>query len=121
MLDVNDSFVPVGDVFSGELSLILNGTPVNVVPSATTLTGTSGTANCSMSMQGTLKIATCYLNAYQETGSAQSFTFPTAFSAAPNLLASCGTYNPPATASVLTLPANASMTAETCNVTAIGQ
>lgn len=74
-----------------------------------------------MSMQGTLKIATCYLNAYQETGSAQSFTFPTAFSAAPNLLASCGTYNPPATASVLTLPANASMTAETCNVTAIGQ
>lgn len=121
VLDVNDSFVPVGDVFSGELSLILNGTPVSVVPSATTLSGTSGTANCSMSMQGTLKIATCYLNAYQETGSAQTFTFPTAFSAAPNLLASCGTYNPTATASVLTLPANASMTAETCNVTAIGQ
>ena len=91
-----------------------------------TLTGapTAGTATCSMSMQGTLKIATCYLNAYQETGTAQTATFPTAFSAAPVLLesgGSCGTYNPTSTATVLTLPANASMTAETCNIVAIGQ
>ena len=113
--------VPIGDVFNGELSLTLNGTPLNLVLSPTTLTGTSGVATCSQSMQGTLKTATCYLNAYQETGTAQSFTFPTAFSAAPNLLASCGSYNPTATAGALTLPANASMTAETCNVTAIGQ
>ncbi len=118
---VGGSYIALGDVFNGELSLTVNGTPLDLVPSATTLTGTAGTALCSMSMQGTLKTATCYLNAYQETGSAQTFTFPTAFSAAPNLLASCGTYNPTATASVLTLPANASMTAETCNVTAIGQ
>ena len=93
----------------------------NSFPTPTALSGTAGTATCSQSMQGTLKTATCYLNGYQETGPSQTFTFPTAFSAAPNLLASCGSYNPTATASILTLPANASMTAETCNVTAIGQ
>ena len=81
--------------------------------------------------QGTLKIATCYLNAYQETGTAQTVCFSGSgctanlagvnFSAAPNLLASCGTYEPSSTASTLTLPANAAMVAETCNITAIGQ
>ncbi|MGC1678338.1 MAG: hypothetical protein WA740_12490 [Candidatus Binataceae bacterium] len=96
-------------------------TAFNSNPSAQTLSGTAGTALCSQSMQGVLKTVTCYLNAYQETGTAQTFTFPTAFSTGPNLLASCGSYNPTATASVLTLPANAAMTAETCNVTAIGQ
>ncbi len=103
----------------------------NAAPAATTLTGTAGTAVCSQSMQGTLKIATCYLNAYQETGTAQTVCFNGSgctanlagvnFSAAPNILASCGTYGPTSTATVLTLPANASMTAETCNITAIGQ
>ncbi|MHB8392837.1 MAG: hypothetical protein ACYDBH_25215, partial [Acidobacteriaceae bacterium] len=63
-------------------------TVFNSFPATSTLTGTSGTATCSQSMQGTLKTATCYLNAYQETGTAQTFTFPAAFSAAPNLLAS---------------------------------
>ena len=94
---------------------------LTVLPPTTSLTGTSGSASCSESMQGTLKIATCYLNAYEETSTAQTYTYPTAFSAAPNLLASCGTYEPSSTASTLTLPANASMTAETCNLTAIGQ
>ncbi len=106
-------------------------TAFNAAPTTITLTGTAGTAVCSQSMQGTLKIATCYLNAYQETGTAQTVCFNGSgctanlagvnFSAAPNILASCGTYGPASTATVLTLPANASMTAETCNVTAIGQ
>ncbi len=106
-------------------------TAFNAAPAAITLTGTAGTAVCSQSMQGTLKIATCYLNAYQETGTAQTVCFNGSgctanlagvnFSAAPNILASCGTYGPTSSATVLTLPANASMTAETCNITAIGQ
>jgi hypothetical protein len=93
--------------------------------SQTSLSGTTGTALCSEAVQGTsLKIATCYLNGYAQTGTAQTYTFPIAFSAAPVLLesgGSCGTYNPSSTATVLTLPANASMTAETCNVVAEGQ
>ena len=96
-------------------------TAFNSAPVTTTLTGTSGSAVCSQSMQGTLKTATCYLNAYQQTGTAQTYAYPAAFSTSPNLLASCGTYEPASTASTLALPANASMAAETCNITAIGQ
>lgn len=123
---VNGQSVP--GVVSNEVN---QATSFNAAPAATTLTGTAGTAVCSQSMQGTLKIATCYLNAYQETGTAQTVCFSGSgctanlagvnFSAAPNILASCGTYAPSSTASTLTLPANASMTAETCNITAIGQ
>ncbi|HVA80983.1 MAG TPA: hypothetical protein VNF29_08660 [Candidatus Binataceae bacterium] len=116
-----DTNYATGDIFNGEVGLSLNATPLNLTPTTQTITGTSGTAIASMSMQGTLKIATVYLNGYAQTGTAQTYTFPVAFSAAPNLLASCGTYNPSSTATVLTLPANASMTAETCNVAAIGQ
>ncbi|MBF6569880.1 MAG: hypothetical protein IVW54_13510 [Candidatus Binataceae bacterium] len=91
----------------------------------TSQNGTSGKATCSEAIQGTAwKVVSCYLNGYAETGTAQTFTFPTAFSTTPVLLesgGSCGTYNPASTATVLTLPANASMTAETCNVTAMGQ
>jgi hypothetical protein len=106
-------------------------TVFNSFPTAQTVTGVSGTGVCSQSMQGTLKTVTCGLSAYQETGTAQTVCFNGTsctvnlagvnFSIAPNLLASCGSYNPTATASVLTLPANAAMTAETCNITAIGQ
>jgi hypothetical protein len=46
-------------------------------------------------------LVTCYLNGYANTGTAQTYSYPTA--------------------STLTLPANASMTAETCNIVAIGQ
>jgi hypothetical protein len=80
-----------------------------------------------MAMNGTLKIATCYLNGYRETGAAQTYSFPTSFSTYPALIEggaggnSCGTYNPSATATKLTLPANAATAAETCNITAIGQ
>jgi hypothetical protein len=88
------------------------------------LSGTAGTAQCSESVQGVLKIANCLLTGYQETGTAQTFTFPTAFSFVPVLqegAGSCGTYNPTTTATALTLPANAAMTAESCNVVLLGQ
>lgn len=91
----------------------------------TTFTGSSGTAKCVEPITGTaLKTVSCFLNAYKETGTAQSFTFPTAFSTTPVLLesgGSCGIYSPSVTSTALTLPANLSMTAETCNVIAIGQ
>jgi hypothetical protein len=98
--------------------------PLASVPTATSIAGTSGTALCSQGLQGTQKYVSCYLNAYAQTGAAQTFTFPTAFSTTPILLqsgGSCGTYNPTSTATILTLPANAAMTAETCNVIALGQ
>jgi hypothetical protein len=102
-------------------------TTLPTAPIATTLTGTAGSAACSQSLQGRLKTATCYLNAYQETGSAQTYNYPVAFSTYPTLLErgaganSCGAYNPSTTASGLTLPSNAGMSAETCAITAIGQ
>jgi len=130
-------YTPIGDVFNAEVGLALNQTPLYLTPAVQVVNGTSGTATCSMSLSGTLKVVTCYLNGYAQTGTAQTVCFngtgctanlggvvgvgSANFSAAPNLLASCGTYNPGSTATVLTLPANASMTAETCNVTAIGQ
>jgi hypothetical protein len=107
-------------------SELVNG-PLTITPAATVQNGTAGTVTCSQSMNGALKIATCYLNRYLETSAAQTFTFSPAFSTYPILLKagaggnSCGTYNPSATATTLTLPANAAMAAETCNITAIGQ
>lgn len=89
--------------------------------------GTSGTASCTQSLLGAIKISTCYLNAYQQTGAAQTYSFPVAYSTYPTLLEggsggnSCGSYNPSTTASTLTLPANAAMTAETCTITLMGQ
>ncbi len=93
-------------------------------PADTTISGTSGTTLCSQSLQGKLKLATCYLNAYAQTGSAQTFSFPAAYASTPVLVisgGSCGTYNPTASSSTLTLPANAAMTAETCQLAVIGQ
>jgi hypothetical protein len=90
-------------------------------------TGSSGTASCSQTVQGTVKIVTCYLHGYKQTGTLQTYAFPVAFSTYPSLVEggqignSCGTYNPSVTASSLTLPADASMSAETCTITAIGQ
>jgi hypothetical protein len=95
--------------------------------------GTAGRATCSQSMQGTLKIATCNLSTYQETGTAQIFTFQTSFTTAPVILeqasgtatggavGSCGSYHARASESILTLPANPAMIPETCSVVAIGQ
>ena len=99
-----------------------------MTPPPTSITGTSGTASCSQGLQGTQKLTTCYLNAYANTGTAQAYTFPTAYSTypailtnSPGTLGSCGTFGPTTTSTVLTLPANAAMTAETCNIVLIGQ
>jgi hypothetical protein len=90
--------------------------------------GTSGTYSCKEIIRGANpKIVSCYLNGYAETGTAQTYSYPVAFSTYPTLLEggsggnTCGTYNPSTTASTLTLPANPSMTTETCTITAIGQ
>lgn len=98
--------------------------PANTQSTSTSQSGTSGTAACSMGFQGHEKVTTCYLSAYANTSTAQTYAYPTAFSTVPVILesaGSCGTYNPTTTASTLTLPANASMTAETCNIVVIGQ
>lgn len=98
--------------------------PLSLQVTTTSISGTSGTAACAQTLQGTMKHASCYLNGYAQTGTAQTYTFPSAFSTTPVLLesgGSCGTYNPSVSATVLTLPANASMTAETCNVVVMGQ
>ena len=90
---------------------------------ATTNNGTAGSAVCSQPIVGGLKMAYCNLSGYQETGTAQAWTFPTPFNTTPVPLqsgGSCGTYNPSVTATVLTLPANASMTAETCDLVILG-
>lgn len=98
--------------------------PIASVPTATVMSGTSGTATCSQGIQGTQKYASCYLNNYAHTGTAQTYMFPAAYNTTPVLLESggtCGSYNPSVSATALTLPANASMTAETCNVVVLGQ
>jgi hypothetical protein len=88
------------------------------------IVGTTGNTYCSEPMQGTVKQVSCYLSGYAQTGVAQTYTFPTAFVTTPILQisgGSCGTYNPTTTALAITLPANAGMTAETCNVLVTGQ
>lgn len=83
-----------------------------------------GKANWTQNPQGRVKQASRNRNGYAQTGTAQTFTFPTAFSATPVLLesgGSRGTYNPTATGTTLSLPANAFMTAETCKVGLFGQ
>jgi len=71
------------------------------------------------------KSASCLLVNYAQTGTAQTYTFPIAFFHVPTLTisdgGSCGTYNPITSNTALTLPANASMPAENCNVTVTGQ
>ncbi len=137
-ITINGTAYPVGEIFNGEPGVTLNQTPLNLTPASQTANGTSGSANCSMSLQGTLKVVTCYLNAYSETGTAQTVCFNGTgctvnlagvnFSTNPAMIVggatanSCGTYNPGnASSTVLTLPANASMTGETCNIILMGQ
>lgn len=108
---------------------ILNGAQtvngaIDVHSAVTAINGTNGTANCSEGLQGEQKMATCYLNGYAQNGTAQSYTFPTTFSATPVLLesgGSCGAFNPSVTATMLILPASAAMKPETCNVVVMGQ
>ena len=121
-IDTTDGYVGIG---TASPSNVFNVAGISRFGStATSQNGTSGTAACTQPIVGSVKIATCYLNGYANTGTAQTYTYATAFSTTPVLLesgGSCGTYNPSTTASTLTLPANASMTAETCNIVALGQ
>lgn len=90
----------------------------------TIFTGTSGTATCTQSFQGTMKIASCSLSSYAQTGTAQTYSFPTSFTIAPAVIentGSCGSFNPVVIAGSIQLPANASMTPETCSIVAFGQ
>jgi len=121
-VDTTDGFVGIGTA-SPSTALHVVGT-ARIAAAAISQNGTSGTATCVQPLTGGVKITSCYLNGYANTSTAQTYSYPTAFSTTPVLLESgesCGTYNPTTTASVLTLPANASMTAETCNVVVIGQ
>ena len=88
-----------------------------------TQSGTSGTATCFQPFQGTAyKYGLCTLSGYAETGTAQTWTYPTAYTTLPVILANsgsvagqCGAINSQSTTTtVLTLPANAAMTAQTC-------
>jgi hypothetical protein len=90
----------------------------------TSFNGTSGTAACTYGIQGGQTRATCFLNGYANTGAAQTWTYPLANATSPFLTesgGSCGSFNPSTSATVLTLPANAGMTAETCQIVVIGQ
>jgi hypothetical protein len=87
-------------------------------------TGTSGTASCNANSLGGLLTVACYLNGYAETGSAQTWALPIGFVTTPlnsTAQTSCGSYNPSATSTTLTMPANAGMTTETCQFTLTGQ
>ena len=94
----------------------------------TQINGTSGSAYCyTFNLGNALSIVSCTLNGYAQTGSAQTYTFPFSMQQVPVLSmaggtqGTCGTYNPTTTKSVLTLPANSGMTAESCNILVIGQ
>lgn len=116
------------DLMAGRISV---SDPLTVPPTTTNVAGTAGTAYCYENVQTlaqsaapTQKKAQCWLAAYQQTGAAQTFTFPTAFTTTPTMIlsaTSCGTYNPTVSTTTLTLPANAAMGAETCMVTVVGQ
>jgi len=121
-IDTTDGYVGVGTASPSNTFHVVGIS--RFVSAATVLTGTSGSATCVQPIIGSAKFVTCYLNGYANTGTAQTFAYPTAFSTTPVLLesgGSCGAYNPTTTATTLTLPANASMTAETCDVVVVGQ
>ena len=115
---------------TGTYGVQVTGKPVGVTgQTALTLTGTAtgGTATCYPLVAGTAGLMyTCYLNGYSETGTAQTSTYPTAFHTTPVVLTSGNvqcvtTYPPSSTNTTLTFPANAGMTAATCEIVVIGQ
>ena len=121
-VDTTDGYVGIGTAAPASPLHIAGN--IRIASASNSQSGTSGTATCVQPIVGGMKLAACYLNGYANTGTAQTYSYPTAFATTPVLLesgGSCGTYNPTTTASTLTLPANASMTAETCNVVVIGQ
>jgi hypothetical protein len=121
-VDTTDGYVGIGTATPASPLHVVGA--ARIVPTSSSQSGTSGTVTCVQPITGGMKLASCYLNGYANTGTAQTYSYPTPFSTTPVLLesgGSCGAYNPTTTASTLTLPSNASMTAETCNVVAIGQ
>jgi hypothetical protein len=97
---------------------------VNPMPFISNFTGTSGTAQCSMGLNGVQKMVTCALNGYAQTGSAGTFAFLTPFAQVPLMTygTGCTSFPPPSpSTTTLTLPSNASMTAESCEILVIGQ
>lgn len=105
-------FLPLGGgTLSGDLTL--SGAAIKNGATQTTITGTTaGTAICAMPEQGaSWKKAVIYLNGYQNsTGSAQTWSFPTAFSHAPdiprNVDSGAGGTDASATTTTLSLPIN---------------
>lgn len=90
----------------------------------TTFSGTSGTASCAYNIVGGSAKATCALVGYANTGAAQTWTYVLPMITVPIVTesaGSCGTWNPSSTATTLTLPQNAAMTAETCQILVEGQ
>jgi hypothetical protein len=102
---------------------ISGATVVSLSPNTSTKTGTSGSAVCWQSFTNIPKMAGCNLNGYAETGAAQTYSYPTAFATAVNLIySSCSdSQTPSSTTSTLTLPAGSGMSAETCVILAIGE
>ena len=135
-IDTTDAYVGIGTATPGT-RLEVNGTlkvDGAIVPGSTvtTISGTSGTASCYAPIWGSsYKMAICTLVSYQETSIAQTFTFPTspgAFTLPPLLQQfagasqiHCGTYDATANTTALTLPANASMAAQSCTILVTGR
>jgi hypothetical protein len=109
-----------------ELSRSYNGTQwANII-------GTSGNAQVGIAFlgggpnasSGGEKLLWGHLTGYAQTGSAQTYSIPFPFITNSPLevgFSGCGTYNPTINSNTLTLPANALMTAETCDFFALGQ
>jgi hypothetical protein len=119
--------VIIGAGISGSNLTVSSGSGISISPTPSPFTGTSGSASCSQSSVGTLKLASCILSAYANTSTAQTYAYPVAFNFQPALIQSsggssttCGTYSGSSTATTLTLPANAAMGAETCQIIAMG-
>lgn len=106
----------------GAKNVSINGNNCNGTEALTTSqSGSSGTAACTETASGTALTESCYLNGYAETGAAQTVTYPIPFITAPNINQNCVPYGATSTNTVLTLPANAAMTAQTCVLTVSGQ
>lgn len=82
--------------------------------------GTAGSAACEFVAGGMNLTETCFLNGYDETGAAQTVTFPMAFAGNPIVTSSCAsTPSLAASTTTLTLPTNIS--AQSCEIVVQGQ
>jgi hypothetical protein len=135
-VDTTDGFVGINTATPGVALEVSGTTQVDgtfvLAKQPTTFTGTSGTGSCYAAIWGPAeKKFVCTLVSYAQTGTAQTFTFPTSpgpFTAAPLLQQvsgasqiHCGTYDATVTTTALTLPANAAMTTQTCTIIGDGR